>query len=220
MVNGPHDLGGQHCLGPIDPEVETEEQIFHAPWERRAFALTLASGFLGQWNIDESRYARERQHPVNYLRHTYYENWIVGLETLLVEKDMVSAEELASGKAAGRSEKFSAPDAAAAIKILGRGGPTRMEGNMAPGYAVGDKVRVVNNHPLTHTRAPRYIRGRLGTIDRLHGIHVFADANAQGDRRGEHLYSVRFEANELWGTGATGRDAVYIDLWEPYLLKP
>ena len=218
-MNGPHDLGGQHGLGPINPEAEAEEPIFHAPWERRAFALTIATGFLGQWNIDESRYARERQHPVNYLRNSYYENWLAGLETLIVEKDMVSAAELANGKATGPSEKFTAPDADAALKILSRGGLTRMDGNMAPGYAVGDQVRVVNNHPLTHTRAPRYIRGRLGTIDRLHGIHVFADANAQGDRRGEHLYSVRFEAEELWGTGATGRGAVYIDLWEPYLIR-
>ncbi len=219
-MNGPHDLGGQHGLGPVDPERETEEPIFHAPWERRAFAVTMASGFLGQWNIDESRHARERQHPVNYLRNSYYENWLAGLETLLVEKGMISAEELKSGKAQGRSEKFTAPDADSAMKILARGGPTRMDGNLPPGYALGDKVRVINNHPLTHTRAPRYIRGRIGTVDRLHGIHVFADANAQGERVGENLYSVRFEAEELWGSGAGGRDAVYIDLWEPYLVRP
>lgn len=220
MVNGPHDLGGQHCLGPVNPEPETEEPIFHDAWERRAFALTLAAGFLGQWNIDESRYARERQHPVNYLRHTYYENWMAGLETLLVEKGIVNAAELESGKAKGPASGYKVPDAEGALKILRRGGPTSMEGNMAAAYAVCDKVRVVNNHPLTHTRAPRYIRGRLGTIDRLHGIHVFADANAQGERRGENLYSVRFEADELWGSAAGGRDAVYIDLWEPYLLRP
>ena len=85
-MNGPHDLGGQHGLGPINPEPEAEEPVFHGDWERRTFALTLTCGMLGQWNIDEGRYARERQHPVEYLSNTYYENWLVGLQTLLVEK--------------------------------------------------------------------------------------------------------------------------------------
>jgi len=219
-MNGPHDLGGQHGLGAVDPEAESEEPVFHAPWERRAFAVTLATGFLGQWNIDESRYARERQHPVNYLRNSYYENWLSGLETLLVEKGMITAEELENGKADGSAGRFEAPDADGAMKILSRGGPTSMDDNLAPGFAPGDKVRVVNDHPLAHTRAPRYIRGRVGTIDRQHGVHVFADANAKGDGRGEHLYSVRFEAHELWGPSAAGRDAVYVDLWEPHLEQP
>ena len=219
-MNGPHDLGGQHGLGPVDPEAEAEEPVFHAPWERSAFAMTLATGFLGQWNIDESRYARERQHPVNYLRNTYYENWLAGLETLLVEKGMITVDELANGKADGSDARFSAPDGESAMKILSKGGPTLLADNLAPGYAVGDKVRVINDHPLAHTRAPRYIRGRVGTIDRLHGVHVFADANAKGDGKGAHLYSVRFEADELWGPSNGGRDAVYVDLWEPYLEQP
>jgi nitrile hydratase beta subunit len=88
-MNGAHDLGGKQGLGPIDPEPEAEEPVFHAPWERRVFAMTLATGMLGRWNIDESRHARERQHPVDYLRHSYYENWLAGLETLLVEKGLL-----------------------------------------------------------------------------------------------------------------------------------
>ena len=96
-MNGPHDLGGQHGLGPINPESEIDEPIFHADWERRAFALTMACGMLGEWNIDEGRYARERQHPVTYLSNTYYENWLAGLETLLIEKNILTPKELASG---------------------------------------------------------------------------------------------------------------------------
>lgn len=219
-MNGPHDLGGQHGLGPISPEAEAAEPVFHDEWERRAFALTMACGFLGQWNIDESRYARERQHPVNYLRNSYYENWLAGLETLLVEKAMISADELASAHADAPASGYRIPDAEGALKILAAGGPSRMEGDAAPAYAIGDKVRVVNNHPLTHTRAPRYTRGRVGTVARLHGLHIYADDNANGTKRGVPLYSVRFEPSELWGSGAAGRDAVYVDLWEPHLVAP
>src|SRR5580693_4603338 len=100
-MNGGHDLGGMHGLGPILAESESQEPVFHADWEKRVFGLALALGPLGQWNIDMSRFARERQHPADYLLHSYYENWLVGLEKLLVEKGLVTAEELGSGKAAG-----------------------------------------------------------------------------------------------------------------------
>ena len=104
-MNGAHDLGGMHGLGPINPEPEAEEPVFHADWEKRVFGLALAAGFPGKWNIDKSRYARERQHPVDYLRHTYYENWLAGLEKLLVEAELVNPEELKTGKAAGPADE-------------------------------------------------------------------------------------------------------------------
>ena len=88
-MNGAHDLGGMHGLGPINPEPEAEEPVFHTEWEKRVFGLNLAAGFLGKWNIDMSRYARERQHPIDYLRNSYYENWLAGLEKLLVEAELV-----------------------------------------------------------------------------------------------------------------------------------
>jgi nitrile hydratase subunit beta len=216
-MNGPHDLGGQHGLGPINPEPEDEESVFHDEWERRAFAMTMGCGFLGQWNIDEGRYARERQHPVNYLRNSYYENWLAGLETLLIEKGMVSAEELETGVSQGLAEGYRVPDADGARKILAAGGPSRMDDIIEPAYKLGDRVRVHNNHPLTHTRAPRYTRGHVGTVERLHGVHIFADAHAQGRREGTNLYSIRFEPIELWGESCNRRDAVYVDLWEPHL---
>ena len=98
-MNGGHDLGGMHGLGAIDAEPEEIEPVFHAEWERRMLALSLASAAHGRWNIDVSRHARERQHPADYLRNSYYENWLVGLETLLVESGLISANELATGKA-------------------------------------------------------------------------------------------------------------------------
>jgi len=91
-MNGIHDLGGMHGFGPVDPE--PNEPVFHHEWERRAFALNLATSFLGRWNIDMGRYAREHMPPAAYLATTYYEHWLYGLERLLVEKGLVAAKEL------------------------------------------------------------------------------------------------------------------------------
>jgi nitrile hydratase subunit beta len=216
-MNGGHDLGGMHGLGPINPEAEAAEPVFHHEWEKRVFALTLASAALGQWSIDMGRHARERQHPADYLRHSYYENWLAGLEKMLVERGLVSAEELASGRAAGPVPDSLRPRVLRAAQV----GPALAKSvevaiDAAPRFAVGDRVRAINRHPTGHTREPRYVRGRTGVIHEHYGAHVFPDLSAEGRREGRHLYSVRFEARDLWGEPA--RDgAVYVDLWEDYL---
>jgi nitrile hydratase subunit beta len=218
-MNGAHDLGGQHGFGSIRAEPEGEEPVFHADWEKRVFGLVRVLGALGMWNGDMSRHARERQHPVEYLRHSYYENWLAGLEKLLVEKGVISAEELASGSAAGpapedlRKRILKAKDAAKALE----GSPVTMSLNDPPRFQAGDRVRARNNHPTGHTREPRYVRGRLGVICSHHGGHVFPDQNALGNRQARHLYTVRFEARELWGEAADPQSAIYVDLWEDYL---
>jgi nitrile hydratase len=219
-MNGAHDLGGMDGLGPIKPEPETEEPVFHADWEKRVFGLTLAAGFLGKWNIDMSRHSRERQHPLDYLRHTYYENWLTGLKKLLVETELVNPQELKTGKAAGlanasiRQRVLKAEDVAATIA---KGSPVTMTISNSPRFKSGESVRAVNRHPAGHTRQPLYVRGRVGVIHEHHGAHVFPDRNAEGSKEGRHLYSVRFTAEALWGRSASGRDAVYVDLWEDYL---
>ena len=204
-MNGAHDLGGMHGFGAID--VKPGEPVFHAEWERRAFALTLACGFLGAWNLDESRHARERQHPAVYLANGYYENWLAGLETLLREKDL-----LGDATAARFRLKRLPPERVRAV--LKAGGSVEVEAARAPSFEPGQRVRVRNRHRPGHTRAPRYTAGRLGVVHAHHGCHVFPDANAAGERAGRHLYSVRFASVELWGAGD---HAVYVDLWEPYL---
>jgi len=219
-MNSAHDLGGMHGFGPINPEPEEEEPVFHAAWEKRVFGLTLAVGTLRKWNIDISRHARERQHPVDYLRHTYYENWLAGLEKLLVETGLVTAEELATGKATGPTDDTTRQRVLKAENVpmrLARGVPVTMEIDTAPGFNPGDMIRAINRHPVGHTREPRYVRGCLGVIHEYHGAHVFPDRNAKGSREGRHLYSVRFEASSLWGENATDGSAVYVDLWEDYL---
>jgi nitrile hydratase len=219
-MNGAHDLGGMHGFGPIHPEPEAEEPVFHTEWERRVFGLARAAGALGRWNIDMSRFARERQRPVDYLRHTYYENWLVGLERLLLEAGLVTAEELASGKAAhpaGADVRKRVLGAAQVSGVLTQGSPVTLAADGPPRFQPGDRVRAVNRHPTGHTREPRYVRGRAGVILEYHGAHVYPDLSAAGVRRGSHLYSVRFEAVELWGDSADRTSAVYVDLWEDYL---
>lgn len=91
-MNGAHDLGGMHGFGPINPQAD--EPLFHAEWERRAFAITLAMGAYGAWNLDMSRHARERVNPAAYLASSYYQHWLRGLELLLVEKGLLSEAEI------------------------------------------------------------------------------------------------------------------------------
>lgn len=216
-MNGIHDMGGMHGLGPL--EVEANEPLFHAPWEARALALTLAMGGWGKWNIDASRHARERIPARSYLDMSYYERWIEGLVTLMLEQGLVSPEELASGRADPAAPKAVPPITADQVpEILRSGGPATRDLAIEPGFRIGQRVRARVAHPEGHTRLPRYARGKCGIVERDHGVHVFADSNAhfQGERP-QHLYSVRFAARELWGPQAAPRDSVFIDLWEAHL---
>lgn len=215
-MNGAHDLGGAMGFGPVRPEAD--EPWFHEAWERRAFAITLAAGFTGQWNIDMARSARESLPPAQYLSSSYYEIWFEGLRRLLVDRGLVGHDELASGhsntpaKAGVRA--LPAPGVPAA---LARGGPTERPASGPARYAVGDAVRARVMHPAHHTRLPRYVRGRVGTVIALHGAHVFPDTNARGlGEQPRPLYTVRFDAKELWGPDTTA-GSVCVDCWEPYL---
>jgi nitrile hydratase beta subunit len=219
-MNSAHDLGGMHGFGPINPEPEDAEPVFHADWEKRVFGLALAAGFLNKWNIDMSRFARERQHPIDYLRHTYYENWLAGLEKLLVEAELVSPEELKIGKAVGPADESIQQrvlKAEEVAEVIAKGSPVAMMIRTSPLFNADDSVRAVNRHPMGHTREPRYVRGRVGVIHKYHGAYVFPDRSAEGSKEGRHLYNVRFTAEALWGESASGRNAVYVDLWEDYL---
>jgi nitrile hydratase len=216
-MNGVHDMGGMHGLGPVAPE--PHEPLFHAPWEARALAVTVAAGALGRWTLDATRLARERIPGPDYLRMVYYEKWITALEALVVQSGLVTPEELAGGRLAPGASRAATPLTAEAIEaILARGGPTLRETTVAPRFAVGDAVRARNLNPIGHTRLPRYVRGRSGVISRLHGAHVFPDANAHGaGEQPQPLYQVSFDAAELWGPETPWRGGVALDLWESYL---
>jgi nitrile hydratase len=221
-MNGVHDMGGMHGLGPV--EVERDEPVFHAEWERRAFAITMAAGFLGPWNIDMARHARELMPGPEYLTTTYYEHWLWGLQHLLVHTGLAGRDEI-DARLAGRAARSMPPPggvrvlkAAEVADVLRKGGAHRVDVDVPPKFEPGDRVRTRNIHPLGHTRLPRYARDKVGVVDRDHGVHVFPDAHAAGlGKKPQHVYSVRFTMRELWGPEASARDRVYIDLWDDYL---
>jgi nitrile hydratase len=197
--------------------------VFHHEWERRAFAITLASGFLGKWNLDTSRHSRERMPGSEYLATTYYEHWLWGLEQLLIENGLLTRAEIAarlkdSESVAKPAEPLPVLKADQVREALRRGGAHRVDVDVPPRFKAGDAVVCRNINPLGHTRLPRYARGKRGVVDRDYGVHVFPDAHAAGrGKQPQHVYSVRFTAQELWGSEASGRDRVYIDLWDDYL---
>ena len=216
-MNGAHDLGGMHGFGAIDPD--PNEPLFHAEWERRCFAITLATGFLGQWNIDAGRFAREQMPPAEYLATSYYEHWLFGLEHLLVQRAMATPEEIEIGALELEPKPgLRVLQAANVTAALSKGGPSQRATDTPARFQAGDKVRTVNINPVTHTRIPRYARGKTGTVHLLHGAHVFPDSNAlfQGEAP-QHLYTVQFNGRELWGPDAEPGASTCIDLWDSYL---
>jgi nitrile hydratase beta subunit len=215
-VNGVHDMGGMQCFGPVEPE--PNEPVFHSDWEARVLALNRALGYARAWNIDMSRAAVENLPPEVYLTRSYYEKWALRMERLLLDLELVDADELAAGRALRPGKplprKLAAADVAAALT---RGSYGRTPGAPAR-FKAGDQVRTRNINPATHTRLPRYARGRVGTVECVRGCHVFPDSVAIG--KGENpqwLYTLRFEGRELWGENCDPNLKVSIEAFEPYL---
>ena len=216
-MDGAHDMGGVAWSGPVLPE--PNEPMFHAEWERRAFAITLAMGMPGGWNIDMSRFARENRPPAEYLGMSYYQIWLAGLERLMLERGLVATDEIEAGTPLHPAKpvaKTLTPDGVAAM--LHRGGPTERTTTRPAGFAVGDRVRAKMIHPPTHTRLPGYVRGHDGIVERVLGCHVFPDSNASGAGEDpQWLYTVTFDGRELWGEASDPGLKVSVDAWEPYL---
>lgn len=209
------DLGGQAGHGAVVPEPEGE--LFHADWEPRALAITLAMGATGAWNIDQSRAARETL--PDYAERSYYQIWLGALERLMAERGLLSADELHAGHAAQPGPPLARTLHASDVPaVLARGSPTVRPSDAQPRFAVGSAVRMRADAVPYHTRLPGYARGKCGVVTAAHGAHVFPDAHAQG--QGERpcwLYSVAFESSELWGADAAPGVSVSIDAWDPYL---
>lgn len=209
------DLGGLPAFGPVTAEPEGE--LFHSPWEPRAMALTVAMGGTGTWNLDMARAARETL--PNYQSLSYYQIWINALQNMLEARGIVHRDELDAGHSL-----HSAPVPARVLRqadvatVLATGNSTERSTTVAARYRVGQHVRVRAQRVNHHTRLPRYASGKLGTIARVHGMHVFADAHAQGwGEVPRWLYTVVFDGVELWGSGAENGLKVSIDAFEPYL---
>jgi nitrile hydratase beta subunit len=237
-VNGVHDIGGMHGFGPVVRE--ENEPVFHADWEGRTAAL-MRSAVAGRvFSVDEFRRTIERMPPPRYLAATYYERWLYGLETLLLEKGVVSSAELEAAVSRARepgtrrdgygdttsdSAQTSNADASSVLHRRDEGASPQPRGialrydrSYKPRFTVGDKVVARNMNPEGHTRIPRYARGKHGVIRHDWGVFVFPDTHAHGQGANpQHCYSVEFDARELWGPDHSARERIYIDLWEDYL---
>ena len=214
-MNGVHDMGGMHGMGPV--LIEKDEPVFHAEWEARVYALQRATSFHRRWNTDMARFSRERMPPADYLAATYYERWLFGLQTLLVETGLVTAQELATGRAATTAGETALRASDVAARMRGRSS-ARVAAEVPPRFKSGDPVVARRINPVGHTRLPRYVRGRRGTVHIDHGVFTFPDTNAMSrDPKPQHCYSVRFGARELWGPQVSARDSAYLDLFEDYL---
>jgi nitrile hydratase subunit beta len=208
-MNGVHDLGGMDGFGRV--QVEPHEPVFHHAWERRVFGLTVAASAQRLSNTDAFRHAIERMEPVHYLGSSYYEHWLTGLATLLVERGVVTRDELATR--AGALFPLS--------RSVRAGTSVPASSGTAPRFAVGNPVQVRNVHPLGHTRCPRYVRGKRGVVTRIDGRFALPDVAAHSDQRCvQFSYNVRFDGAELWGDSTGVAEAVHVDLWEEYLETP
>ena len=216
MTNSVHDMGGMHGFGEV--EAEPNEPLFHAAWEARVRALQRAMGATGVWTIDGFRAAQELLPPLTYLSSSYYERWFRALERQVVRHGLVGEDEIAAGRMlrpgirlnrrltlddakANRSGRYDRPAS----------GPAR--------FKVGDSVRARNINPTTHTRLPRYARGKLGAVEAVRGCHVYPDTSAVGaGENPQWLYTVVFAARELWGDEADPAVKVSIEAFESYLV--
>lgn len=212
-MNGAHDLGGMD--GFALPVRDPNEPTFKSAWERLVFGAHLA--MKKPWNIDESRFGVESLPPDVYLSTSYYARWLLRNERLLIKYGLVTAQELADPESVKEGAQARGADSYSTLtEDLGdvddstEAAPAR--------FRVGDQVQVKNEHPHGHTRAPRYARGHVGTVHRDQGVHIFPDTHAMGlGPKPQHCYCVAFAAQELWGSRASAKDSVYIDLFDDYL---
>ena len=215
-MDGIHDMGGMHGFGKVEPE--PDEPVFHSQWEGRTLALNRAMGYTGIWTIDQTRAGIEALPPEVYLSSSYYRKWELRLENMIVALGLAGADELQAGHALrpGKTLKRKL-EAANVPNTLTRGSFARPAPAPAR-FKPGDRVRTKNIHPATHTRLPRYARGKLGVVEALRGCHVYPDAVAIGQGEDpQWLYTVLFDGRELWGEASDPSLKVSIEAFEPYL---
>lgn len=201
-MDGMHDLGGKQGFGRV--RYSPRATPFHEPWEKRVNALYSLGVKLGIFNMDEYRHAIERMEPRHYLTASYYERSLTSLATLLVEKGVVSKEEL-ERRAGG------------AFPLASESAPGRANVETRQVLKPGDKVRVKTDYVPGHVRMPGYIRGKTGVVVNISPAYPFPDAHAHGvEAADEPTYDVRFDAQELWPNSADPA-SVHVGVFESYL---
>jgi nitrile hydratase subunit beta len=205
-----HDLGGREGFGPVRWQDDDDSKLFHEAWQARTWGICMLmfDRFWHDqtgWTLDWARHVLERIAPADYLAMNYFDKWTQAMMATLIDDGVAEIQEFVEGHSHGTPP---------------RRAPTPLIASVEPRaakYAVGDPVVAKRGMASMHTRLPGYVRGRKGVIDSCHGANILADASAAGDIREEQLYTVRFEAAELWSESEGRRVGVYIDLWESYL---
>jgi nitrile hydratase subunit beta len=215
-MDGVHDLGGREGFGPIVDKAD--DKPFHAEWEMRAFGMKQASAAAKSWTIDWFRHSRELTDPVDYLTRPYFDQWLTTLAAQMIDEGYLTLDEIKAGAATFAPKPGVPPQSADAARAYVKRARSFAVGvNTPPRFALGATVRCRLDGGSGHTRLPGYVRGRAGVIHAHHGGHVFADASARGEERGEHLYTVSFASSDLWPEAKGSADRVFVDLWESYL---
>jgi nitrile hydratase len=216
-MNSIHDMGGMHGLGPI--LYQPSEPVFHARWEASVAALSGAMGAWARWTADAFRFRMERMPAADYLRASYYEKWLMALTELSLESGLIGRTELDSGRrdpGVAKQTPALTPDQAR-LNLTRNRDWCRPEPAPAR-FRPGDTVRARNINPAGHIRMPRYVRGKIATIERCRGAREYPGNGSLGaESTGQHLYLVRFSACELWGEADNRRDSVHLELYDSYL---
>jgi nitrile hydratase len=224
-MDGIHDLGGMDGFGPVEWEPDWhdgedgEGYSWQAKWEKHVWALMWATAMQGDFNVDEFRYAIECLPPAEYLDTPYYGRWLRAVEMLLIEDGVITESELKAARdsvSSGDGVRQMTPhDEVNAQQLLGvyehAGEPQTLR------FEPGDEIAVRNIHHDGHTRAPRYARRARGTVKEVLGMFSLPDDKVRHEQTAEPVYSVRFDAAELWGNVAEENTTVYLDMWESYL---
>ncbi len=201
-MDGIHDLGGKQGFGRV--RYTHKAHAFHADWEVRVTALYAHAVKLGIFNMDEYRHAIERMDPRHYLTAGYYERTLTSLATLLVEKGVVSLDELE--RRAEGAFPLAAPSA-----------PGRTNAATRERFGPGDRVRVRLDFVPGHIRMPAYIRGKTGVVVGESPAYPFPDAHAHAiESQDEPTYDVRFRSQDLWPNSADPA-LIHVGLFQSYL---
>lgn len=223
-MDGIHDLGGRNDFGPL--EIEQDEPFFHHHWEKKVFSMAMAAPFVAEFGDDQFRRQIEHLSPQQYLESSYYELWFEGMVNQLKELNVVSDAELKQATSIHPlPTEFDINNQAQAdglMAIVEQGLSQAMPGARgAHRFGTDDKVVTLARIPATHTRLPQYARGKIGRVIAEHGMFIFADTNSVNvGLTPQMLYTVEFQASELWGDEAQPGDTLCLDLWDAYLEPP
>jgi len=214
-MDGIHDLGGKPGYGAVDaaePEIQ-----FKAEYEGRMWALTRTARVAGI-GIDWWRHCRELIDPDDYLQRSYFDSWAQTEMAAMLDAGAFTLEELLSGVAQTTADT---PPVLGYQQVLDENASKAFDfsrpSKHEPQFSVGDLVQTATSGHAGHTRLPEYARGKRGVILKHHGCHIFPDDAAQGTERATHLYTVAFDAAELWETPENPKDQIMLELWENYL---